>query len=99
MSKPKRAEFDIATREGRSKRTGYVLGDWATHKEPGKGVYFWTFTHLPTGVGVTMWPCHDNKASALARLVTLAAGDVPDVTRATLDKYGHLGWGLGMVGT
>jgi hypothetical protein len=79
---------------GRETRVGYVLGDWATHKEPGKGVYFWTFTHRPTGLAVTVYPCHETKASALAHLAKLADGTAEQVatTETMLAKFGR-GWG------
>lgn len=93
--KAKRATFDIATmRHGREPRTGYVLGDFAAHKEPGRGVYFWTFTHLATGVAVNVYPPHETKASACAHLETLARDGVPEHQRAALSRGG---WGLGMV--
>ena len=47
-------DFEIATDAGRGNppgrdtRTGYVIGDYAAHKEKGKGVFFWTFTHCQT---------------------------------------------------
>jgi hypothetical protein len=33
---------------------------------------FWTFTHLPTGLALNVWPCHETKAPALAHLAKLA---------------------------
>lgn len=79
---------------GRAERKGYVLGGWATHKEPGPGNYFWTFTHIGTGMSVNVWPCHETKATALAHLAKLADGTAPQVatTEAMLAKHGR-GWG------
>lgn len=76
---------------GRDTRRGYVIGDWGTHKED----YFWTFTHLPTGVCVNVYPCHSTKASALAHLAKLADGTAPQcaTVEALLSKFGR-GWGL-----
>jgi hypothetical protein len=79
---------------GRAPRTGFVLGGWATHKEPGSGHYFWTFTHVATGMSVNVWPCHETKTAALAHLAKLADGTAPQVatTEALLAKHGR-GWG------
>lgn len=91
--RPKRATFDIATREqGREQRTGYVLGDWATHKD--RGEYFWTFTHLPAGVSIGAYPCHETKASALAHLEHLHAHGPGELRARTLSEHGGK-WGLG----
>lgn len=74
---------------------GYVLGGWATHKERGRGVYFWTFTHLASGMSVSVYPCHEVKASALAHLVELVErGPAPHVA-ALLAKHGGEWGGLG----
>jgi hypothetical protein len=92
-SKIQRATFDVAAvGGGREQRTGYVLGNWATHKNPGRGVYFWTFTHKPTGVAVNVYPPHETKASALAQLETLHR-DGPGETAAAILADGR--WGLG----
>jgi len=94
--KVKRATFDIAVLGGgRSPRTGYVLGQWATHKEPGRGVYFWSFTHLPSGTQINVYPVHEKKDDALAHLGKLHRDGPSEFVRETLEKYGHLGWGLG----
>lgn len=79
---------------GRGTRKGYVLGDYATHKDKGRGVYFYTFTHLPTGLAVNVYPPHETKASALAHLATLADGTAPQCARVAdmLARYGS-GWG------
>src|SRR5574342_880308 len=68
----------------REQRTGYVLGDWAVHKEPGRGVYFWTLTHRPTGTDVNAYPPPETKAQALEVLERYAAGGVPEHKRALL---------------
>lgn len=93
MTAPRRATFDIACRGGtREQRTGYVLGAFATHKEPGPKVYSWTFTHLTTGVGVRAgW--HERKAEALARLVELDRDGLPPHEEQIL-AVGT--WGLGL---
>lgn len=72
----KRATFRILTRGGPEDRTGYVLGCFATHKEPGN--YFWAFTHLPTGLAVNVYPCKANKVEALAHLVHLREHGLPE---------------------
>jgi hypothetical protein len=69
--KPKRTTFNVATLEGPAPRTGYVLGGFATRKEK----YFWEFTHLATGLKLSTYPCHENKASALAHLEKLNGPD------------------------
>jgi hypothetical protein len=46
---------------------GHVLGDWAAHKEPGKGVCAWTITHRPTGIAVNVYPAPENKEQAIAQ--------------------------------
>lgn len=92
----KRTTFDVAVDAGRGNppgrapRTGYVLGDWGTHKEK----YFWTFTHLPTGMSVNVWPCHETKASALLHLYNLSIGIAKECAsiEALLAKFGR-GWG------
>jgi hypothetical protein len=97
MSKPKRTTFEIALRGGaRAERKGFVLGGFATHKEPGPGVYFYSFTHLDTGTAINVWPCHETQASAIAHLAKLADGSAPQCAylEATLAKYGRA-WGLG----
>lgn len=91
--KPKHTTFDIAiVGQGREQRTGYVLGDWATHKD--KGDYFFTFTHLPTGVSIGGYPCHKTKASALAHLAHLHEHGPSASVAHTLAEHGDK-WGLG----
>jgi hypothetical protein len=92
----KRTTYEIATvgtPPGRDTETGYVLGDFAT-RAPRKGEFFWRFTHLPTGMGVNVYPCHSTKASALAHLALLAAGKAPQnlTLEVTLARFGR-GWG------
>ncbi len=96
-AKPKNTTFEIALRgQARAERKGYVLNGFATHKEPGAGVYFWTFTHVQTGTSINVWPCHATKAAALAHLEKLADGTAPqcEFLAYTLEKYGTA-WGLG----
>lgn len=94
-TKPRPAVFDIATRGGgREPRKGYVLGEWATHKEPGKGVYFWSFTHVPTGVEITVHPTHDSKESALRYLEKLHREGPNEFTKRVIGDGRR--WGLGM---
>lgn len=95
--KPQRKTFDVATNDPlynhRAQRTGYVLGDWATHKER----YHWVFTHLSTGVAVSA-PWIEKKAPALEHLQALHAsggGIIPEYSRKLL-VGGQ--WGLGMCG-
>ena len=84
MTRPKHTTFEIATstpggKAGRATRKGYVLGVWAAHREPGKGVYFWSFTHVPTGTKVSTWGvCVDSKAGALAMLDRLNTERLPE---------------------
>lgn len=86
--KPRRTEFEIATRDGgRATRMGYVEGDFATHKER----YFWEFTHLPTGLSLSTYPVHETKASALAHLHELATAGPPEHVKRLLERYP--GWG------
>lgn len=95
--KAKRTTFEIALRgQGRATRKGHVLGGFATHKEPGPGVYFYSFTHLETGTAISVWPCHATAATALAHLEKLVDGTAPqcEYLEATLAKYGRA-WGLG----
>lgn len=93
---PRAAIFDIATRgSGREPRKGYVLGDWATHKEPGRGVYFWSFTHIPTGLGLNVYPPHEKKDSALAHLEKLHR-DGPNESTASIIGKRPFKWALGM---
>ncbi len=96
-TKAKRTTFDVATANGgRAQRTGYVLGAFGAHKDAGKGVYFWTFTHLATGMSVNMYPVlPETKAQAIAHLETLEREGLPDHVTAILSKYGT-SWGLGM---
>lgn len=90
------ALFDIATHGGaRESRKGYVLGDWATHKEPGRKVYFWTFTHVPTGLSVNVYPPHETKAAALAHLEKMHREGPSDTTRQLLGDPPYK-WALGM---
>ena len=93
---PRAAIFDIAVRNsGREQRKGYVLGDWATHKEPGRKVYFWTFTHVPTGLAVNVYPPHETKDAALAHLEKMHKEGPSDTTKQILGKPPWK-WGLGM---
>jgi len=64
----KRQEFTIATTTGPETRVGYVCGGFAAHKEPGRGVYFWTFTDLESGMSINVYPPHETKAQALRYL-------------------------------
>lgn len=90
--KPRRATFEVALpNQGRECRTGYVLGDFGTHRER----YFWAFTHLPTGVKVSGYPCYDKKADALTRLTELSNGGLSELERALIEKHGNA-WGLGL---
>lgn len=84
----------LNAKPGREARKGLVCGGWGTHKNPGKGVYFYTFTHLETGLSVNVYPPHETKASAAAYLAKLADGSAPEVatTEALLAKHGR-GWG------
>ncbi len=76
--KPKPGDFHVAGRGNTTeRRSGYILGDLATHKEPGKKVYFWTVTHLPTGVDINAYPGADTKAKALRQLQDLDADGLP----------------------
>ena len=79
----KRQQFRITTRTGAEPRTGYALGDYATHKD--RGAFFWTFTHLPTGYTITTYPVHQTRASALAHLAHLAAHGLPPHQQAAVD--------------
>jgi hypothetical protein len=81
----------VPSKIGRSWRTGYVLGDWAT----AKGKYFWDFIHLPTGCSINVYPCHRTKAGALAHLQLLADGDAEQcrTVEYMLEKFGR-GWGM-----
>jgi hypothetical protein len=90
--KPKRTTFDVATMAGREQRTGYVLGDFATHK----GRYFWTFTHVASGVAINVYPPHETKESALAHLEKLRTEGPPEYQRAVLARTAELGFGLGL---
>lgn len=58
---------------GRTTETGYVLGDFAC----AKGKWFYEYTHLPTGLHVTIHPAPERLAPALAELAQLAAGTHP----------------------
>lgn len=82
--------FDIATRTetGRETRKGYIQGGFATHREPGK--YFWTFTHLATGLACNSGVCADTKAKALEALAELAVKGLPLYAVRVLDGKG---WG------
>lgn len=83
MSKPRRTTFRIATREGTEDTTGYVLGLFATRKER----YFWEFTHIPTGVKLTTYPCHETKDSALAHLAKLDREGLNERDATTLARF------------
>jgi hypothetical protein len=81
--------FDIATLEGRAPRRGYVLGDWATHKDK----YNWVFTHRPTGLSICA-PWIETKAPALEHLCKLhAEGPAPHVARILASCGGKWGGG------
>lgn len=54
------------------KRTGYVFGDYAVHREP--GAYIWTVTHVPSGMVVTVYPPLEKREQALDALRILSGG-------------------------
>lgn len=90
--KPKRATFTITLYDATSasgmkqeERTGYVLGDWTAHKDLGKGVYFWTISHRPTGVAMLFTP--ETKAEALAKLEELHVHGIEDWKMTTLATF------------
>ena len=93
---PKRATFQIHTALGPEERKGYVLGDFAVHA-PRKGEYFWTLTHTPTGLKVTVYPVLANKAEALCQLSCAAGGHLAPHIKATIEKCAAKGWGGGVV--
>lgn len=87
----KHTVFNIATSGGgRATRKGYVLGDYATHKDR----YSWTYTHIPTGVSISA-PWIETKAPALEHLRLLATEGPAEHQVRVLAEHGHK-WGLGL---
>ena len=94
FGEPKRGTYEIATREGRAQKTGYVLGDFAVCR-PEKGEYFWQLTHRPTGLKVTVYPVLQNKLEALQMLSCAAGGQLRADIRKTIEECAAKGWGGG----
>ena len=75
---------------GRTAVKGYTCGEFGAHKNKGKGVYFYTFTHLATGLSCSSKYAAETKAAALVELARLAAEGLPDYAR---NAIAGKGWG------
>lgn len=95
VSAPKRARFDIATREGREARSGWVVGDFAVHRE--KGFKSWTLTHRPTGLAIWTGSAPiSHRAEALMWVSLAAGGHLSDSLKAAIAEYAAKGWAGGL---
>ena len=92
-NKPKKGSFIVAMRGNKNESvpveiSGYVLGVFGASKS--RGDYFWSFTHIPTGLKLATYPVHERKESALNHLVELHKNGLSEVENILLSTQG---WG------